>query len=81
MKKQVAITQHHKSSCYTENGGSGVTLLLEKGDQVYIVLQKDTRIWDNSNFSLFSGFSYQCHVNKTRPEKNKHNSYANEFKG
>uniref|UniRef100_A0A673I4P6 C1q domain-containing protein n=1 Tax=Sinocyclocheilus rhinocerous TaxID=307959 RepID=A0A673I4P6_9TELE len=53
---QVAITQHHKSSCYTENGGNGVTLLLDKGEQVYIVLRKDTRIWDDKHFSLFSGF-------------------------
>ncbi len=54
--KPVAITQHHKSSCYTENGGNGVTLLLEKGEQVYIVLRKNTRIWDDSNYSMFNGF-------------------------
>ncbi|XP_052416700.1 cerebellin-2-like [Carassius gibelio] len=54
---QVAMTKHHKSSCNTENGGNGVTLLLEKGEQVYIVLRKDTRVWDEANaITVFSGF-------------------------
>ncbi|XP_073691683.1 complement C1q-like protein 2 [Garra rufa] len=55
--KQVAITKHHKSSCFTENGGNGLTLLLEKGEHVYIVLKKNTRIWDESNVTtVFCGF-------------------------
>ncbi|KAI2647430.1 Hibernation-associated plasma protein HP-20 [Labeo rohita] len=55
--KQVAITKHHKSSCYTENGGNGVTLQLDKGEQVYIVLRKNTRVWDESNVTtVFTGF-------------------------
>ncbi|KAK2914413.1 hypothetical protein Q8A67_002812 [Cirrhinus molitorella] len=54
--KQVAMTQHHKSSCYTENGGNGLTLQLEKREQVYMVLGKNTRVWDASNVTVFSGF-------------------------
>ncbi|XP_048033659.1 complement C1q-like protein 2 [Megalobrama amblycephala] len=55
--KQEALIKHHKSECYTENGGNAFTLLLEKGDRVYMVLQKDTWIWDGDDFvTVFSGF-------------------------
>ncbi|XP_050961137.1 complement C1q tumor necrosis factor-related protein 3-like [Labeo rohita] len=55
--KQVATTKHHKSSCYTENGSNGVTLQLDKGEQVYIVLGKNSRIWDESSVTtVFTGF-------------------------
>ncbi|KAK9956059.1 hypothetical protein ABG768_013815 [Culter alburnus] len=55
--KKEAITKHHKTECYTENGGNGLTLLLEKGDQVYMVLQKETWIWDGDDFvTVFCGF-------------------------
>uniref|UniRef100_A0A8C1U724 C1q domain-containing protein n=1 Tax=Cyprinus carpio TaxID=7962 RepID=A0A8C1U724_CYPCA len=54
--KQEALTSHHKSKDSPENGGNGLTLLLEKGDQVYMVLHKDTWIWDSGNVTVFSGF-------------------------
>ncbi|ROL42361.1 Neoverrucotoxin subunit beta [Anabarilius grahami] len=56
--KQEALMKHHKSGCHTENGGNALTLLLEKGDRVYMVLRKNTWIWDNvsENVSMFSGF-------------------------
>lgn len=56
--KQVALTQHHKSEDSQENGGNGVTLLLEKGDHVYMVLLKNAWVWDDisKNVLMFSGF-------------------------
>ncbi|ROL42360.1 Caprin-2 [Anabarilius grahami] len=56
--KQEALTKHHKSDGPTENGGNALTLLLEKGDRVYMVLQKDAWIWDDvsENVTVFSGF-------------------------
>ncbi|XP_073690722.1 cerebellin-2-like [Garra rufa] len=51
-----ALTQHNTSSDSPENGGNGLTLLLEKGDQVYMVLRKDKWIWDAENVTVFSGF-------------------------
>ncbi|XP_048064021.1 adiponectin-like, partial [Megalobrama amblycephala] len=53
---QEAITKHHKSQCHTENGGNALTLQLEKGDQVYMVLLKNSWIWDQNNVTVFSGF-------------------------
>ncbi|KAL1279060.1 hypothetical protein QQF64_025733 [Cirrhinus molitorella] len=55
--KPEAFTQHNQSSDSPENGGNGLTLLLEKGDQVYIVLLKGRWVWDSpSNLSVFSVF-------------------------
>ncbi|XP_048010959.1 heavy metal-binding protein HIP-like [Megalobrama amblycephala] len=56
--KQEVVTGHHKSGCHTENGGNGLTLLLEKGDRVYMVLQKNGWIWDHviENGTMFNGF-------------------------
>ncbi|XP_073700944.1 cerebellin-4-like [Garra rufa] len=52
-----AFTQHNKSDNSPESGGNGLTLLLEKGDQVYMVLHKGTWIWDGWNaYTVFSGF-------------------------
>ncbi|KAK9956060.1 hypothetical protein ABG768_013816 [Culter alburnus] len=51
-----AITGHHKTGSHIKNGGNGLSLLLEKGDQVYIVLQKDAWIFDKDNITVFSGF-------------------------
>ncbi|ROL43544.1 Cerebellin-4 [Anabarilius grahami] len=57
-KKLEVVSAHHKNDGHAENGGSGLTLLLEKGDQVYIVLRKDNWIWDSDiyNVAVFSGF-------------------------
>ncbi|KAK9956058.1 hypothetical protein ABG768_013814 [Culter alburnus] len=57
-EKQEALTKHHKSECYTENGGNALTLLLEKGDRICMVLQKYSWIWDDvsENVTVFSGF-------------------------
>ncbi|NP_001314678.1 cerebellin 6 precursor [Danio rerio] len=55
--KLVAVTKHNSNeSDFTRNGGNGLTLLLEKGDQVYIVLSSYTHIWDGKNMTTFSGF-------------------------
>ncbi|XP_048012966.1 cytolytic toxin-alpha-like isoform X2 [Megalobrama amblycephala] len=54
--KQEALTGHHKSQCHTENGGNALTLRLEKGDRVYMVLLKNSWIWDQDNVTVFSGF-------------------------
>ncbi|RXN09858.1 complement C1q 2 [Labeo rohita] len=54
--KLEALTQHNPSSDSPQNGGNGLTLLLEKGDQVYIVLRKDKWIWDAENVTVFGGF-------------------------
>ncbi|XP_016380310.1 complement C1q-like protein 2 [Sinocyclocheilus rhinocerous] len=54
--KQEALAAHHKSNDSPENGGNGLTLLLEKGDQVYMVLQNNKWIWDSENVTVFTGF-------------------------
>ncbi|KAK7168506.1 hypothetical protein R3I93_004730 [Phoxinus phoxinus] len=51
-----AYTHHNKSNNSPENGGNGLTLLLDKWDQIYIVLEKSKWIWDVSNVTVFSGF-------------------------
>ncbi|KAK7174084.1 hypothetical protein R3I93_001302 [Phoxinus phoxinus] len=56
---EVARTHHHSQKegyWYPQNGGNGVTLLLEKGDKVYIKLLKNTWIWDTDSVTMFSGF-------------------------
>ncbi|RXN21865.1 complement C1q subcomponent subunit B-like protein [Labeo rohita] len=51
------IAGQHKTEHGTQaNGQNGITLLLEKGDQVYIVLLKNSWIWDGQMDTLFSGF-------------------------
>ncbi|KAL1277445.1 hypothetical protein QQF64_024118 [Cirrhinus molitorella] len=55
-EKKEAVAGQHKSSGHPANGGNGLTLLLEKGDQVYIKLRKDSWIWDKDNVTIFSGF-------------------------
>ncbi|XP_048036488.1 complement C1q-like protein 4 [Megalobrama amblycephala] len=56
--KQETLTKHHKSDGPTENGGNALTLHLEKGDRVYMVLKKYSWIWDDvsENVTVFSGF-------------------------
>ncbi|XP_026114927.1 cerebellin-4-like [Carassius auratus] len=54
--KPEALAQNHKSEQSAENGGNGLILLLEKEDQVYMVLQKNNWIWDTYNVTVFSGF-------------------------
>uniref|UniRef100_A0A8C1WHC0 C1q domain-containing protein n=1 Tax=Cyprinus carpio TaxID=7962 RepID=A0A8C1WHC0_CYPCA len=49
--KHVALTKNNP-----KNGGNGLTLLLEKGVQVYMVLQNGRYIWDSENVTVFSGF-------------------------
>ncbi|XP_067239611.1 complement C1q tumor necrosis factor-related protein 6-like, partial [Chanodichthys erythropterus] len=53
-----AITGHHKTGSHIKNGGNGLMLLLEKGDRVYMVLLKNSWIWDDvsENVTVFSGF-------------------------
>ncbi|MGD1441012.1 C1q-like domain-containing protein, partial [Vibrio harveyi] len=51
--KHEALAQHNKSNDSPENGGNGLTLLLEKGDQVYMVLLKDKWVWDLLNLTVF----------------------------
>ncbi|RXN19684.1 scavenger receptor cysteine-rich type 1 M130-like protein [Labeo rohita] len=55
-KKEAVAGQHKTQHGTPANGGNGLTLLLEKGDQVYMVLQKDSWIWDKDDVTLFSGF-------------------------
>ncbi|RXN09857.1 complement C1q subcomponent subunit B-like protein [Labeo rohita] len=55
-KKEAEAGQHNTQHAMAANGGNGLTLLLEKGDQVYMVLQKDSWIWDGDNVTVFSGF-------------------------
>ncbi|XP_077094318.1 cerebellin-2-like [Siphateles boraxobius] len=56
--KREATTKHHKSQSPPQNGGNGLILLLEKGDHVYMVLLKNSWVWDNisENVLMFSGF-------------------------
>uniref|UniRef100_A0A8C1WIR1 C1q domain-containing protein n=1 Tax=Cyprinus carpio TaxID=7962 RepID=A0A8C1WIR1_CYPCA len=54
--KHVALTKNNPSTDSPENGGNGLTLLLEKGVQVYMVLQNGRYIWDSENVTVFSGF-------------------------
>uniref|UniRef100_A0A8C2G8P6 C1q domain-containing protein n=1 Tax=Cyprinus carpio TaxID=7962 RepID=A0A8C2G8P6_CYPCA len=54
--KHVALAKHNQSTDSPKNGGNGLTLLLKKGDQVYIVLRKGRWIWDSENVTVFSGF-------------------------
>ncbi|XP_001334228.3 cerebellin-4-like [Danio rerio] len=52
-----AVTKHNWIDLIlTRNGGNGLTLLLEKADQVYIVLSKGTYVWDGNSITTFSGF-------------------------
>ncbi|XP_051962837.1 cerebellin-2-like [Xyrauchen texanus] len=55
---QLAATTHHdKGAGVQENGGVGLTLLLERGEHVYIMLWANTRIWDGVNINtVFTGF-------------------------
>uniref|UniRef100_A0A8C2EJ16 C1q domain-containing protein n=1 Tax=Cyprinus carpio TaxID=7962 RepID=A0A8C2EJ16_CYPCA len=53
--KHVALTHNNLSNNTPENG-NGLTLQLEKGDQVYIILRKSTWIWNSENVTVFSGF-------------------------
>ncbi|KAL0146478.1 hypothetical protein M9458_058109, partial [Cirrhinus mrigala] len=55
-EKLQALANHNPSSDSSENGGNGLTLLLETGDQVYIVLPKGNWIWDNNHVTVFGGF-------------------------
>ncbi len=48
----VVTTKHHKSTGAPMNGENVLTLLLEKGGQVYIGLKKYTRIWDEDNVTV-----------------------------
>ncbi|NP_001103579.1 cerebellin 8 precursor [Danio rerio] len=52
----VTVTAHHKKKGPAENGGNGITLQLQKGDQLYINLIKNKWIWDGSNVTVFNGF-------------------------
>ncbi|KAI2646343.1 Complement C1q-like protein 2 [Labeo rohita] len=55
-KKEALAGQHSTQQGTPANGGNGLMLLLQKGDQVYIVLQKDSWIWDEENVTVFNGF-------------------------
>ncbi|XP_051521676.1 complement C1q-like protein 2 [Myxocyprinus asiaticus] len=55
---QLAATTHNDAGeGVQENGGIGLTLLLERGEHVYIVLGANTWIWDGVNINtVFTGF-------------------------
>ncbi|RXN37526.1 complement C1q subcomponent subunit B-like protein [Labeo rohita] len=55
-KKEGIAGQHKTQHGTPANGQNGITLLLEKRDQVYIVLLKNSWIWDGQKDTLFSGF-------------------------
>uniref|UniRef100_A0A8C1ZAT8 C1q domain-containing protein n=1 Tax=Cyprinus carpio TaxID=7962 RepID=A0A8C1ZAT8_CYPCA len=61
-QQATGIQGHNTLSNNTpENGGNGLTLQLEKGDQVYIILRKSTWIWNSENVTVFSGFNICGH--------------------
>ncbi|KAL7846362.1 hypothetical protein SRHO_G00213420 [Serrasalmus rhombeus] len=55
-KEQILyVTEKPRGSCETASGGA--TLLLQKGDHVYVVLNRNSEISDNNNnYCTFSGF-------------------------
>uniref|UniRef100_A0A3B4EDC1 C1q domain-containing protein n=1 Tax=Pygocentrus nattereri TaxID=42514 RepID=A0A3B4EDC1_PYGNA len=55
-KEQILyVTEKPRGSCETASGGA--TLLLRKGDHVYVVLNRNSEIFDNkNNYCTFSGF-------------------------
>ncbi|RXN11844.1 complement C1q subcomponent subunit B-like protein [Labeo rohita] len=59
-KKEAMAGQHKTQHGTPANGGNGSMLLLEKGDRVYIVLQKNSWIWDADNVTVFSGFLFNA---------------------
>ncbi|XP_008277936.1 complement C1q-like protein 2 [Stegastes partitus] len=60
--KLVVMTSDHISKKDTaDNGGNGVVLHLQKGDQVYVCMAAYTHIWGSFYHSTFSGFLISRH--------------------
>ncbi|XP_073689384.1 complement C1q tumor necrosis factor-related protein 3-like [Garra rufa] len=77
--KEAAAGQH-KSNGVPANGGNSLTLLLDKGDQVYIKLGKDSWIWDKENVTLFSARDMALETaQRTQPDVPDHYQDVEEF--
>ena len=53
--KLIVMTSDHKSSDGADNGGNAVTLELNTGDVVYIVMEAKAHVW-GPDHTTFSGF-------------------------
>lgn len=54
----IASTTHHDTNSDSpDNGSNGVALQLVEGDQVYVMLRKNTWVWDGPDrVTVFTGF-------------------------
>ena len=59
--QRMAISSDHSAGSEgAHNGGNGVTLQLERGDEVYVYMAANTHAWgDSYGHTTFSGFLLQ----------------------
>ncbi|XP_062371993.1 uncharacterized protein LOC134059565 [Sardina pilchardus] len=55
--QMLATASHARVNSGTDNGSNGVTVQMEVGEQVYVILHSNTWVWDGINQdTIFSGF-------------------------
>ena len=55
--KHIVMTSDHKATDGADNGGNAVTLELNEGNTVYIIMAADSHVWwSGFDHTTFSGF-------------------------